>query len=280
MITAAVVGSQICALLLVIALGCTCRLYALRMREQRTLLHQATSPLMRLQEEIYARRLAPPPYNEAMLTSRPFEEARREYIQRLWASQLARRNQQSDAEAGSPGAMGEDGSILQRQCENTNSAQSRDDGTLILDVTGQVSSGESTLGSSQGQTLMSVCDSDSVRDSSNVQLILGSGIQARWHRPTNKPEEDNTHINSPADSENQNALNTVTCSVTETSTAGMIDCDSDKPSSSNNEDEVAAPATTPGSVSSDTELIVGFMESSLESLAGNDDDDDTQLLIA
>lgn len=34
-ITAAVIGSLICGLLLVIALGCTCKLYSLRMFERR-----------------------------------------------------------------------------------------------------------------------------------------------------------------------------------------------------------------------------------------------------
>lgn len=35
-ITAAVIGSLICGLLLVIALGCTCKLYSLRMFERRS----------------------------------------------------------------------------------------------------------------------------------------------------------------------------------------------------------------------------------------------------
>lgn len=35
-ITAAVIGSLVCCLLLVIALGCTCKLYSLRMFERRS----------------------------------------------------------------------------------------------------------------------------------------------------------------------------------------------------------------------------------------------------
>jgi hypothetical protein len=39
-ITAAVIGSLICGLLLVIALGCTCKLYSLRMFERRSVSRQ------------------------------------------------------------------------------------------------------------------------------------------------------------------------------------------------------------------------------------------------
>ena len=40
-ITAAVIGSLICGLLLVIALGCTCKLYSLRMFERRSVSRQS-----------------------------------------------------------------------------------------------------------------------------------------------------------------------------------------------------------------------------------------------
>lgn len=40
-ITAATVGSLICGLLLVIAMGCTCKLYSLRTREYRCVSSQA-----------------------------------------------------------------------------------------------------------------------------------------------------------------------------------------------------------------------------------------------
>ncbi|ESO90309.1 hypothetical protein LOTGIDRAFT_233824 [Lottia gigantea] len=79
-IIAAVVGSLICSLLLVVALGCTCRLYIFRTRDSCRQRH--STPLSRLQVEIMGRRPPPPSYNEAMLTSRPYEEVRQEIISR------------------------------------------------------------------------------------------------------------------------------------------------------------------------------------------------------
>lgn len=76
---AAVVGSLISSLLLVLALGCACKVYALRANE-----HPRSSrfdtPLSRLQAEMFRRRAPPPPYHEAMLTSRPYDEAVREFM--------------------------------------------------------------------------------------------------------------------------------------------------------------------------------------------------------
>lgn len=56
-LTAAVMGSLICALLLVIAISCTCRLHALRMLEHR--LTSRETPLSRLSREFFFRE--PPP---------------------------------------------------------------------------------------------------------------------------------------------------------------------------------------------------------------------------
>ncbi|KAK9403099.1 low-density lipoprotein receptor-related protein 12 [Crotalus adamanteus] len=58
-ITAAVIGSLICGLLLVIALGCTCKLYSLRMFERRSFETQ----LSRVEAELL-RREAPPSYGQ------------------------------------------------------------------------------------------------------------------------------------------------------------------------------------------------------------------------
>ncbi|XP_074644374.1 low-density lipoprotein receptor-related protein 3-like isoform X2 [Tubulanus polymorphus] len=69
-ILAAVVGSLICGLVLVIALGCTIKLFALRLHENGS---GFDTPMSRLQAE-FMRIPAPPPYHEAMRSSRPFEE--------------------------------------------------------------------------------------------------------------------------------------------------------------------------------------------------------------
>lgn len=58
-ITAAVIGSLVCCLLLVIALGCTCKLYSLRMFERRSFETQ----LSRVEAELL-RREAPPSYGQ------------------------------------------------------------------------------------------------------------------------------------------------------------------------------------------------------------------------
>ncbi|XP_077362291.1 low-density lipoprotein receptor-related protein 12 [Festucalex cinctus] len=58
-ITAAVIGSLVCGLLLVIALGCTCKLYSLRMFERRSF----ETHLSRVEAELL-RREAPPSYGQ------------------------------------------------------------------------------------------------------------------------------------------------------------------------------------------------------------------------
>ncbi|XP_048373458.1 low-density lipoprotein receptor-related protein 10 isoform X2 [Sphaerodactylus townsendi] len=57
-VTAAVIGSLVCGLLLVIALGCTCRLYALRSHD-----FGAVAPMSRMEAQM-VRRQAPPSYGQ------------------------------------------------------------------------------------------------------------------------------------------------------------------------------------------------------------------------
>ncbi|XP_064640681.1 low-density lipoprotein receptor-related protein 12-like [Lineus longissimus] len=71
-ILAAVVGSLVCALLLVIAIGCIIRLFSVRFHEHHGGSRYET-PMSRIQAE-FMRRQAPPTYTEAMRTSRPFSE--------------------------------------------------------------------------------------------------------------------------------------------------------------------------------------------------------------
>ena len=70
-ILSAVVGSLSCALLLVIALSVMCR-FVRQPSTRRSSRH--ISPITAIEEHIYAQRSAPPPYPEAMATSRPFDE--------------------------------------------------------------------------------------------------------------------------------------------------------------------------------------------------------------
>ena len=72
-ILSAVVGSLSCALLLVIALRIAYR-FVRQPSNHRSSRH--ISPITAIEEQIYAQRSAPPPYPEAMATSRPFDECR------------------------------------------------------------------------------------------------------------------------------------------------------------------------------------------------------------
>lgn len=63
-ITAAIMGSLICGLLLVVAVGCTCKLYALRYGESSGST-RSTLPLSPLERELLSRE-PPPPYSTTM----------------------------------------------------------------------------------------------------------------------------------------------------------------------------------------------------------------------
>ncbi|KAF6032861.1 LRP12 [Bugula neritina] len=72
-ITASVIGSLMCAIMIVIAVGCTCKLHTNRMYESLYQRSRYESPLSRITNALL-NRAAPPPYAEAMQRSRPFEE--------------------------------------------------------------------------------------------------------------------------------------------------------------------------------------------------------------
>ncbi|KAK3085607.1 hypothetical protein FSP39_006043 [Pinctada imbricata] len=121
-IIAAVVGSLVCGLLLVVALGCTCKLYNLRMHQHHGPRHE--TPLSRLYAE-FLRRRAPPTYHEAMLTSRPYEEVRREYLDQLNSADQGTQNQERRRSG--------------RRSSRTRSRQQNQGGTTDQSVSGTVS---------------------------------------------------------------------------------------------------------------------------------------------
>lgn len=103
-IIAAIGGSMICLLLLVILLGCSCKLYSLRhVDRSRSSRHE--TPMSRLYAELLRRR-APPPYHEAMLTSRNFDEVQQEYLQHLQSRQRISRGSWSRRSRRSRNARG------------------------------------------------------------------------------------------------------------------------------------------------------------------------------
>ena len=73
-ITAAVMGSLICGWLVVLALACARRLHYLRVHGPNARLRHAAQLLQIHPAEVLARRRAPPLYDEAMATSRPYDE--------------------------------------------------------------------------------------------------------------------------------------------------------------------------------------------------------------
>lgn len=73
-IMAAAVGSVLCSLFLVIAMSFSCKLYALH-NHRYHVEHGHETPLSRYEAELLRQRPPPPSYPEAMLTSRPYEEA-------------------------------------------------------------------------------------------------------------------------------------------------------------------------------------------------------------
>lgn len=96
-ILAAVVGSLICGLLLVVALGCTLHMFQIRIHEQNG--PHFDTPMSRIQAELM-RRQAPPTYNEAMQTSLPF----REMISQMRGRRLSRGARSSNEVPATPGS--------------------------------------------------------------------------------------------------------------------------------------------------------------------------------
>lgn len=119
------VGSLCCGLLLAIALGIARRFYILRVRMtsdnyQSTRRHQ--SIVTAIEDHIFASRSAPPLYNEAMETSRPYEEYRQEVMRRRQQQQNQQQVQRSSGAASdvvvdtTPRETGESGGTNDAEC--------------------------------------------------------------------------------------------------------------------------------------------------------------------
>lgn len=209
---AAVAGSLICALLLVVAMGCTCKLYNLRMQQFHGPRHE--TPLTRMYAE-FMRRRAPPPYHEAMLTSRPYDEVRQELAEqtnqnetsgsrsrrhRRRTARLARQQQiASQNPAGQSGeqndscppdttnnqhpegSTGESSQTVNssNMTWNTDSHSSRL--ALIADNSSDTTEGPDESGDDTDQ-----------QDGEHVSFSNNIGITARWQRPRNSGKENSS----------------------------------------------------------------------------------------
>lgn len=170
-VIAAVVGSLCCGLLLVIAAGSVCRLHAVRSLMGSRSHH--ISPITAIQEELLARLSAPPLYDEAMVTSRPYEEVRTEMLRRIQpeGSQNAETNALPVvAEARRPLLSDINSSVPQVSVRPQNDD---DDDDVLIDV-----GGENNLAASASDSEL---DCDAFNDSL-VDLSLVTGLHAQWRR--------------------------------------------------------------------------------------------------
>ncbi len=200
-------GSIICSLLLVVAMGCTCKLQNLRLREHSGRSSDYISPVARIQEGILARHSAPPQYDEAMATSRSFEEAQREFMQAV-ADGLINLDDATSNVADVPiisveGASEQSQAVVENQVESNpeiTPASNLDD-VPMLDLT-------------QGSGVTSVVEHESsvddalidpsvgpnycrpeTDDGSNVNISLGmEGSSAQWCRSAVK---NSTNVANP-----------------------------------------------------------------------------------
>ena len=200
-ITAAVIGSLICGLLLVIAIGCTCKLYALRLHEAHVS-SRISTPISRLTEELFARRLAPPTYSEAMLTSRSFEDAQREFLNQLQGNNSRRfsghrRSRHSRSNQGrsvSTQSQGQ-GSAETHPEDASQRSGSHDNDVALIDISEPGSGGQhlDTTGNDCVPIILSSdCDGDDSDSNcdptelSNVNISIATGISAQWRRGRRK----------------------------------------------------------------------------------------------
>ena len=150
------------------------------------------------------RRQAPPPYNEAMRSSRPFEEAQRDFLEQLQAiarrsrhhrSRSSRSSNQQGAAAGQqpPGSLG--------AASDSNPSPPLEGSTSTASTVPCESTRANTPNTEQDLLVrppspiphMSTSDSESDAsdddngghgngESSNVNISIASGLQAQWRR--------------------------------------------------------------------------------------------------
>ncbi|XP_072168842.1 low-density lipoprotein receptor-related protein 12-like [Diadema setosum] len=143
-ITAAVVGSIVCGLLLVAALSCTCKLYQLYHSDPHPPTH--TSPLREIEDELM-RREAPPSYT-ATMSSPHFDEAQRAFIESLQAAAQAR--QARDARRTNPHPPGQPSSNVTQHLPESQ-AQPHESCANQGNATQDTVSADSSAVASQGQ---------------------------------------------------------------------------------------------------------------------------------
>lgn len=172
-VIAAVIGSLCCGLLLVIAAGAVCRLQAVRALMNPRSRH--ISPITAIQEELMARLSAPPLYDEAMITSRPYDEVRSEMLRRMQMPELLQEPGTGLALFGAETIrplISDGGGSAADVLVTVQPEVEDDDDDALIDV------GECNMGASAS-------DSDlecSTFNDSLVDLSLATGLHAQWRR--------------------------------------------------------------------------------------------------
>ena len=216
-ITAAVIGVLICAMLLVIALGCSCKLYSLRQQENSPS-HCYDSPLTRLQQEFFVHRQAPPPYNEAITTSRSFEDAQREFMEQIIIAAGQRNRQHRRASRPPPNRPQHSTAVTasSNQEEDNTQGGNRDHGSHVTAtlpnslVIGQrhqdqpllplpaIRHSDSTSSGEEDDTTL-----DNV--SSDVNFSLTADMTALWRRTSEGQRENGGDMHMELVAQNENA---------------------------------------------------------------------------
>ncbi|KAL4235004.1 Low-density lipoprotein receptor-related protein 12 [Mactra antiquata] len=221
-IIAAICGSMICALLLVILLGCSCKLYSVRNLDHHHRHIRHESPMSRMYAE-FLRRRAPPPYHEAMLTSRNFEEVQQEYLERMRNSRQNRRNRRRSRNQQSQAAT-DNGDSNQNNAgqdvENTGAADESTTGMQLSTINEENETRDGVnneLDSSTAELVPSASDSDSsdidYRESETDLAEHGQG-----HSEENADNDDD-------DDDDDDDENILTSTVLSSQWARTIDSD-------------------------------------------------------
>lgn len=176
-IIAAISGSMVCALLLVVLLGCSCKLYQLRTMDYAPYPRHET-PMSRLYAELMRRR-APPPYHEAMLTSRNFDEVQQEYMERL--RNASRRSQRRHRRSRSSRNLqtNDNGEVREENVENNENGPTVVGNTIQMGSVAEQGENSNHCSVERSSSTAELLPSDSDTDSSDLDDDLDTDLDSR-----------------------------------------------------------------------------------------------------
>ncbi|XP_052817090.1 low-density lipoprotein receptor-related protein 12-like [Mya arenaria] len=214
-IIAAICGSMICALLLVILVGCSCKLYSLRAIDISPH-HRIENPMGRLYAELVRRR-APPPYHEAMLTSRNFDEVQQEYLDQLRnSSRRSRRSGRGNRRRSrnQPTRDNPDAGLVDQNDADSNNNGDRNGNHIIhengpqLIVIDEENLNENNIDVTDSSSTTHLLPSESESDSSDTEndLDVDNGIQGQGYSAEGHEMVEMNDTNAAVDDDDENIL--------------------------------------------------------------------------